>query len=143
MYKIGKNLVKVREELNITQQQMADRVGFSRATLSSLENDRTHILNEKFVQFAEANNIPPGELVLGYKPNESHQTLEQVRAEYGMERESLVAEYEARISALETRIDELRQQNAALLLQIDDLRDHLKTKDEIINHLRNQIPRED
>lgn len=135
MYNIGKNLARIRENLNLTQDQMADRVGISRMTLSNLENEHTRIINKHVLRFAEVNDISPEELVLGYKPEENGQALEQARAEYGMERDALIADYEDRISALNAKIEDLTR-------QITDLRDHLETKNEIIAHLRSQIPSE-
>ena len=135
MYNIGKNLVKVREDLNITQQEMADRVGISRVTLYGLEKEKIHIFNESFLRFAEVNKIPLEELILGYKPEVNGHALEQARAEYGMERDALIADYEDKISALNAKIEDLTR-------QITDLRDHLETKNEIIAHLRSQIPSE-
>ena len=135
MYSIGKNLVKIREQLNLNQQQMADRVGISRVTLSNLERNHTRIINESVIRFAEANELSPEEIILGYKPELNRQTLEQARAEYSMERESLIAEYEEKLSELKAKIEQQA-------LQISDLRDHIKTKDQIISHLRSLIPPE-
>ena len=143
MYSIGKNLVKIRENLNLTQDQMADRVGVSRHTLSNLENDHTQIINRHVLHFAEINEVSPEELILGYKPEVTHQTLEQARAQYGMERDALAAEYEDKISALNALVDDLRHQLDAKDQQIADLRDHIKTKDQIITHLRSIIPPEE
>jgi len=53
---MGANLAAWRRMLNLTSQQVADRAGISRTTLSSLENGKS-VRNDAFVSVARALGI--------------------------------------------------------------------------------------
>lgn len=53
---IGRNLAAWRKMLNLTSQQVAERAGISRTTLSSLENGKP-VGNDTFVSVARALGI--------------------------------------------------------------------------------------
>lgn len=122
------NLCRIRKEKNLSQKQMADKLGISRVAYVNIEKGKTHLVNEKVERFAELNDVSPSELVLGYKVEDDVHTLQQARDDYGRRRQELVTSYEERIEALNREIDDLKK-------QVDDLRDSIETKNEIIRLL--------
>ena len=126
------NISRIRQEKNISQKEMAKKMGISRVTYVNLEKGKTHLINEKVERFAEINDVSPAELVLGYKVSEEIHTLQQAQADYGRKRQEIIDTYEARIDALNKEIAELKQ-------QLDDLRDSIDTKNDIIALLRSRL----
>lgn len=122
------NLCRIRKEKNLSQKQMADKLGISRVAYVNIEKGKTHLVNAKVERFAELNDVSPSELVLGYKVEDDVHTLQQARDDYGRRRQELVTSYEERIEALNREIDDLKK-------QVDDLRDSIETKNEIIRLL--------
>lgn len=125
------NLYRIRREQNLSQQQMADKLGISRVAYVNIETGKTRIINDKVERFVERNGVSPSELVLGYKVEDDVHTLRQAQDDYGRRRQELVTSYEERIAALNREIEDLKQ-------QVADLRDSIDTKNEIIRLLTKQ-----
>ena len=125
------NINRIRLEKNLSQKEMARKLGVSRVAYVNLENGKTHLINDKVERFAQINDVSPAELVLGYKIPEEIHSLQQAQADYGRRRQELIDSYEERIAALNAEIDSLRQQLA-------DLRDSINTKNDIIRLLRSR-----
>lgn len=53
----GTRLKKIRQELNLSQEDMGNALGFSRQYLSNLENDRDILNNEKLVKLFQTYNV--------------------------------------------------------------------------------------
>lgn len=126
------NLYRIRKEKNLSQKQMADKLGISRVAYVNIEKGKTHLVNENVERFAALNDVSPAELVLGYKVDDDVHTLRQAQDDYGRRRQELVTSYEERIEALNREIEDLKQ-------QVADLRDSIDTKNDIINMLRSRI----
>ncbi|MBO4434839.1 MAG: helix-turn-helix domain-containing protein [Bacteroidales bacterium] len=127
------NLNRIRREMNLTQKEMAEKLGMSRVAYANIETGKTRLISDKVERFVERNDVSPAEMVLGYKISEDDvHTLQQAQADYGRRRQEIVDAYEERISALNAEIDSLKQ-------QVADLRDSIDTKNDIINLLRRQI----
>lgn len=125
------NLYRIRRQKNLSQKEMADKLGISRVAYVNIEKGKTHLVNEHVERFAELNDVSPAELVLGYKVDDDMHTLQQAQDDYGRRRQELVTSYEERIEALNKEIDSLKQ-------QVEDLRDSIDTKNEIIRLLTKQ-----
>ena len=68
------NIRKRREQLNITQQELAERMGYtSRSTISKIENGENDIPQSKIIAFAKALNTTPAYL-MGW--TEEHQSIQ-------------------------------------------------------------------
>lgn len=120
------NLKRVRKRLNLTQQEMAERVGLSRAAYANLETGPTRIINDAVEKVAELADISLAELVTGYRTtDELEQELDRVQQSSGR-----------RIADLETRLLSREAEIATLKELIDTLRDSVRTKDEIISLLK-------
>ena len=57
-------LREVRERLLVTQEELADRTGLSRTTISRLENDLQGARISTVRRLAEALGVPPEELIV-------------------------------------------------------------------------------
>lgn len=120
------NLKRVRKRLNLTQQEMAERVGLSRAAYANLETGPTRIINDAVEKVAELADISLAELVTGYRTtDELEQELDRVQQSSGRR----IADLEARLLSREAEIATLKE-------LIDTLRDSVRTKDEIISLLK-------
>ena len=120
------NLKRVRKRLNLTQQEMAERVGLSRAAYANLETGPTRIINDAVEKVAELADISLAELVTGYRTtDELEQELDRVQQSSGRR----IADLEARLLSQEAEIATLKE-------LIDTLRDSVRTKDEIISLLK-------
>jgi transcriptional regulator with XRE-family HTH domain len=55
---IGERIKQLRQEKNLTQQQMADTLGIDRSNYSKYELGKLEINNEMLVQLAKYFNVP-------------------------------------------------------------------------------------
>jgi transcriptional regulator with XRE-family HTH domain len=60
---LGKAIRKRREALEMTQGQLAERVGLSRASVTNIELGRQSVLVDQLYEFAEALQVKPAELM--------------------------------------------------------------------------------
>jgi transcriptional regulator with XRE-family HTH domain len=126
------NISRIRQEKKISQKEMAEKLGISRASYISMEKGKTRLLNENVEKFAALNNVSPSELVLGYRISEDVHTLQEAQADYGRKRQEIIDAYEERIAKLNQEIEGLNQ-------QISDLRDSIDTKKDVIAMLRGRL----
>lgn len=119
---IKNNIRKVRTSRNITQEEMAYRLGISVTAYRDFEKGKTTIMNSNVLKMASILGTPTEALVLGYIPSEaSGKNLEDVRKQY-----------DSKVSVLERRIADLEKLVASLEGQIS-------SKDEIIKMLKKRL----
>lgn len=116
---IKDNLFRKRNELGISQREMARRLEISLNAYRKLEMGKTRILNERVPLFAEVAGISVAELVNGFEPLRS--------VEAGLD--DVKERYEQKIRALETGY---QQELENLKLENARLKDRLKDKEDII-----------
>ena len=125
---IKSNLEKKRNELGLSQTEMARRLEISLNAYRKLEKGRTRILNEHVGKFAEKVGVSVAELVNGFEPINSVQVgLNDVKENY-----------DRKLRVLE---DGYLKEIAVLKAEIERLNDKLSDKDEIININRKLISR--
>lgn len=119
---IKKNIRKVRTSRNITQEEMAYRLGISVTAYRDFEKGKTTIMNSNVLKMARILDTPTEAIVLGYVPSEADgKTLEDVREQY-----------KSRVSVLERRIADLEKLAISLEGQVS-------SKDEIIKMLKKRL----
>ena len=119
---IKQNIRKARKKRNITQEEMADRLGISLTAYRDLEKGGTSVMHGKVIKMAELLETSTEEIVLGYHPSELEAgTLEDVRTQYGNQ-----------ICTLEQIVFDLRKHICTLESQMAD-------KDEIIKMLKKRL----
>ncbi len=123
---IKENIRKRRDLLGITQEEAANLMGLSLTGYRDIEVGSTQIVKDNLDKIAEALDISPEELLLGYRPFPSESMrLEEVQAEYG----GKVKKYEDRITELERRISDLEK----IIKSQDEV---IETKNEVIAMLK-------
>lgn len=64
MTEIGKNIMEKRKELNMTQEELAKKLGYkSKSTINKIENGTNDIPQSKIVKFAEVLGTTPSALM--------------------------------------------------------------------------------
>ena len=67
---IKQNIRKARKKRNITQEEMADRLGISLTAYRDLEKGGTSVVHGKVIKMAELLETSTEEIVLGYRPSQ-------------------------------------------------------------------------
>ena len=111
---------EMREISDLTQEEMAHRMGISLTAYRDLEKGATGIVNSNISKIAEITGISTAE-VLGYSEQSQTVTVNDVKAEYN-----------SRIDTMQTRINDLEKIVASLEALI-------KVKDEVISMLKKHI----
>ena len=125
---IKNNLVKKRNELGLSQTEMARRLEISLNAYRKLEKGKTRILNEHVEKFAEKTGTSVAELVNGFEPiNSAMAGLNDVKENY-----------DKKLRVLE---DGYIKEIAMLKAEIERLNEKLRDKDEIISMNRKLILR--
>ena len=119
---IKQNIKKARTKRQITQEEMAARLGISLTAYRDLEKGGTSVVHGNVIKMAEVLETSTEEIVLGYHPSELEAgTLEDVRTKYGNQ-----------ISTLNQTVIDLRKHIGTLESQVAD-------KDEIIKMLKKRL----
>lgn len=123
---IKKNLLKIRLDRKLSQEEMADILGIARNTYRNIEKGKTRLLSETVMKVAEWAGMTPEEVTLGYTPSETEGArLRDIRESYNYRVKSITEEYEA-------RLDALRKENGLL-------KELLKEKDDNIRNLKSLV----
>ena len=67
---IKHNILKVRESLNLTQEEMAKMIGLSRQAYINLEHGGTPLINKWLFRMSEATGVELEVFLLGFDPRE-------------------------------------------------------------------------
>ncbi|MCD8313622.1 MAG: helix-turn-helix transcriptional regulator [Bacteroidales bacterium] len=127
---IKKNITDLRAKFNLSQTEVAARMGISRTAYRNLENGSTHLVSDSLEKLAMAFDMTPEEILLGYRPWEGgSRRLNDVRQEY-LDKKSL------REQELEKNLAEVKAQNETLQGYVEALKEVIRTKDEIIAMLK-------
>lgn len=87
---------RIRLQMNLTQEEMADRVGISRTAYVKLENGSTRIVTESVLGFASATGIPLATIITECFPEEKGNSLGDADG-YEEKIRALVDDYERRL----------------------------------------------
>jgi len=79
---VKRNILKLREKLNLSQQDFADKIGISRNAYRSIEKGTTRIISDKLGQIADSCEVSKEELLLGYVPMEKDCRLSDIVSDY-------------------------------------------------------------
>lgn len=60
--KLGLNIVYYRKQMNLTQEELAERIGVARNHIGNIENARTSVSLDVLFSLAEVFDIPPYKL---------------------------------------------------------------------------------
>lgn len=96
----------LREERGLSQSQLADELGIGRTTYLNFETGKTRLFSKNLVALAEYFQLSEEEILCGEKPSEA--VLRDVE-DFEERRLALIAEYEARLSDLNTKLQQAQQ----------------------------------
>ena len=83
MSEVGKNIVKRRKELGMTQEELATRMGYkSKSTINKIELGINDIVQSKVVKFAEVLKTTPAYL-MGWEEEQKNKPTENDRLTEG------------------------------------------------------------
>jgi len=126
---IKDNIIRKRNELGISQEEMARRLGIVRNTYRNIERGQSAIINSHLLSIAKNLETTPEELVLGYTPIDGTDTLNEIRVKYETEHDRMVKSYERQLKDVSEKV-------AMLESTIRDLRETIESKNEIISLMK-------
>lgn len=92
MSTVGKNILRLRKEMGMTQEELAKRMGYtSKSTINKIEMGKSDIPQSKIVKFAEVLGTTPAHL-MGWEE-------EKTRFTHSMENYSVAASMLAQINS--------------------------------------------
>lgn len=130
------NIKKFRKTHQLTQSEMADKLGISRTAYRNIENGETRLISDSITKIADILDICSEELVLGYMPDREDATGTGA----GKPDRDMLAALERRHAEEEEKlsgeISRLRNENADLRRHLETQEELIRTKDEIIMMLK-------
>ena len=127
--RIKENIIRLRNEKGISQDEMANLLGVSRNSYRSIEKGSTNVISRRLGEIAHLLGVSEEELALGYQPVESAEKLEDIRLQYRKSIEEVKTTADARIAELE-KLVAMQKEIIANLHEIID------SKNEIIALLK-------
>ena len=79
---LGRRVRARREQLRLTQADLAAKVGLSRASIANIEGGRQAVLLHQFLALAEALAIPPMDLIPSAQPDSTQPDLPEEVMEF-------------------------------------------------------------
>ena len=77
MIKLYQNIKRYRDMLNISQEELADKMHYSdKSMISKIENGKIDLSLSKIIMFAEVLNVDP-DILIGFSDNDDEQALIQ------------------------------------------------------------------
>lgn len=127
------NISALREESDISQTEMAIRLGIDRNTYRKIEKGETRLLNGRVADIARELGVSTEKLVLGYDPAGPgiDSRVEDYKEAFRQREQALVENYEHKLEELRREIKGLRELS-------DTLKEQVKDKNAIISFLRGQ-----
>lgn len=123
---IKRNLLKLRQEHDLSQEEMADILGIARNTYRNIEKGGTKLISDTVKKVADWAGITPEEVVLGYYPSEKNSArLRDAREQFNTRVKAVTDDYEM-------KLDRLRGEN-------DLLKDLIREKDDNIRTLKSMV----
>lgn len=119
---IKDNIRKIRKERQLTQEDLAHRLGISITAYRDLEKGDTNIVNGNVLRLAELLETSTEEIVLGYRPVQMQ----------GKKLEEIQEEYNGRVADLEREVEYLRK-------LVKSHEETIATKNQLINMLEKRL----
>ncbi len=130
------NIYLKRKELNLTQEELAQKLGISVTAYRDLERGNTNMINSHIPKIAEILETNIEELILGYKPlSKDEANLDELEIKYMTKAKEKEDEYNKRIENLLNQIQHMQT-------SIDSLKETVKTKNDIIGLLKKTLDQE-
>ena len=129
---------EARTSSNLTQQEMADRLGISRRTLIALEQQET-LVNRHLEDIARETGTTIPQLT-GYAVlDDDVSSLNDIRSLFSDKEKAIEAMHKSELGIKETEIKGLRERLEDRESRIKDLEDRIRRKDSTIRRLQKQL----
>ena len=126
---IRKNILKIRREKDLTQQEVADRMDITRSAYCKIEYGQTKMISDNLLKFAAATGTGVEEVILGYVPVEDRVgVLKDSRDRHNLQMKELKADYEA-------RLEKLALENRSLKEMLAEKDRHIRTLESIVDYM--------
>lgn len=109
---------KIRNDMHLTQNDLASRMGMSRGTVVNLENGSIKVVQDSVLNFCKATGISLLEVIEALYPQYCDNLLEE-EARYKEMLRQTVDEYETRLSEKNREIEHQKELNKALQQAFD------------------------
>lgn len=130
---VKKIILKIRESLGLSQEDMAALLGISRNTYRNIEKGQTKLISDTVGKIAEVAKLSPEEVVLGYMPvKDKSEALRDARDRMNEKVQAIQAELGGQLEVLRTENEMLKRLLAAT-------EESNKTKDSMIAMLQKQL----
>lgn len=127
---IKDNITRIRTRLNISQSEMADRMGISRNAYRNIESGDTKLISEYIVQIAALLDLSTEEIVLGYIPQKDNgKLIEDIKNSYNQRSTSSEEKHKDELTRLKREIETLKD-------LVKAQKETIATKNEMISMLR-------
>jgi len=127
--KYKQSIRRSREECNLTQKELAEKIGISTNAYAEIESGKTRLFNEHLPLIAQETKRSLETLVMGFNPQHEIETrLGEAEAEFNKKVAELDDKYKLESAAQNAHI-------ASLIKVIDDLKKELDNKNAIIAKL--------
>ena len=129
---IKKNISEIRNSLNLTQAEMAEKIGISRQAYINLENWKTAPINKQITKMAENCGISEDKILFGYSHAEMQASQLREAGDLKEQIEEMKLEHQKEVDVLSDKLDTLTQ-------LIFSERQHVRTQGLLINEQQAMI----
>ncbi len=126
------NICRIRNSMNLTQAEMAEKLGISRQSYINLEHGKTLLVSKQLTRLSKLSGIPEEKLLFGYCRSElESEGLREI--EVYKQRLSVMKEsYDGKVSILEEKISVLSELH-------ESEKKHLDTQKKYSDDLEQQL----
>ena len=106
---VQENIAEVRNSLNLTQAEMAHKIGISRQAYINLEHGKTSVINKQITKMAETCGLSEEKILFGYSMDEISSSMLQESESFKEQMNALIADKDDEINLLRDKLDNLTQ----------------------------------
>ena len=103
------NIAEVRNSMNLTQAEMAHKIGISRQAYINLEHGKTSVINKQITKMAKSCGITEEKILFGYSMNELSSSMLRENESFKDQMNAIVTEKDEMIERLRDKLDDLTQ----------------------------------
>ena len=126
------NIAEVRNSMNLTQAEMAHKIGISRQAYINLEHGKTSVINKQITKMAESCGLPEEKILFGYSMDEISSSMLQESEAFKDQMNAIVSEKDEEINLLKEKLDVLTQ-------LIFSERQNVRTQSQLIDEQKTRI----
>ena len=106
---VKKNIAEVRNSMQLTQAEMAHKIGISRQAYINLEHGKTSVINKQITKMAQRCGLPEEKILFGYSVEELSSNMLQESEAHKEQLNAVIRERDESIEMLKEKLDILTQ----------------------------------